>query len=286
MAKLVVIGALALDRPVKLSGPPAPGARLSGHSLGGVLAGRLGGGGANAGVALIRAGHQVQLAAIVAKDADGDLAAALARTAGLDVGKVQRRSGASRTTLILVDPSGERLVLHLDPEPIALPPLPAPEREVIEGLYVRAPYPAAGAWAEACTGPVIAHWPCPGFAGSCDVLVASADDCDSATLADPLGAGRAQVGERLSTFIITHGADKVVAHHDQGQIEAVPDPVTVIDATGAGDVFAAGLLDALVAGADIDQALDHACGWGALAVRIEGSAPLTGAFTAFRPAAP
>jgi sugar/nucleoside kinase (ribokinase family) len=286
MAKLVVIGTLALDRPVRLSARPAPGVRLSGRSLGGILAGRLGGGGANASVALVRAGHQVRLAAMAANDADGELVVALARDAGLDVGLIQRRPGASRTTLVLVDPSGERMVLNIDPEPVALPRLPSPGSDRIDGLYVRAPYPGAEAWASACPGPVVAHWPCPGFEGPCDVLVASADDCDASTLADPLETGRAQVGGRLSTFILTHGADKVVAHGIDGRIEAYPHPVPAIDATGAGDVFAAGLLDALVAKAEMDRALIHACGWGAVAVGIEGSAPLTGSFPAFRPTAP
>ena len=49
MADFAVIGALALDRPVRLGAPLVPGARVAGTSLGGVLAGRLGGGGANAG---------------------------------------------------------------------------------------------------------------------------------------------------------------------------------------------------------------------------------------------
>ncbi|UTP38494.1 hypothetical protein M9M90_14875 [Phenylobacterium sp. LH3H17] len=80
MAELVVIGALALDRPVRVNQPPAPGARLMGHSLGGMLAGRLGGGGANAGVALVRAGHSVRLAAAIAEDADADVALGQARS--------------------------------------------------------------------------------------------------------------------------------------------------------------------------------------------------------------
>lgn len=287
MAKLAVIGVLAVDRPIWLSGPPAPGVRLVGRTLEGQLTGRLGGGGANAGAALVRAGHQVRLVSMTALDADGDLAILLARQAGLDVDLVMRRPGASRTTLILLDPSGERLVLHLDPEPVAPPPLlPLPGAEVIEGLYVRAPFRGADAWAKASTGPVIAHWPCPGFHGPCDVLVASADDCDDATRNDPLAIGRAQLGERLSIFVMTHGADKVVAHGLQGRIEAVPRATPMIDATGAGDIFAAGLLDALVAEAGMDQALDHACGWGAIAVGTEGSAPLTGDLSTFRPTGP
>ncbi len=278
MARLVVIGALALDRPIRLNGCPKPGARLIGRSLEGDLAGQLGGGGANAGVALVRAGHHVRLSSIIASDAEGDQALALAKAAELDVSLVQRRPGLSRTTLILVDPNGERLVLHLDPEPVVLSPLPPPDDEVIDGLYLRAPYPGAQAWAEACTGPVIAHWPGPGFHGPCDIVVASADDCDAATRADPLAAGQAVFGNRLSAFVMTHGAEMVVAHLQGRSIEVTPSPATVVDATGAGDVFAAGLLDAMVGGADLERALKHACAWGAIAVRIEGSAPVTGAF--------
>lgn len=286
MAKLVVIGALALDCPVKLNAPPAPGARLMGRSLDGALAGRLGGGGANAGVALARAGHSIRLLSYVADDADGAQAVSMAQAAGLDAELVQRRPGVSRRTLIFIDPTGERLVLTLDPGPLALPQLPAPASDDIRGLYVRAPYPGASAWAEVCRGPVIAHWPCPGFAGACDVLVASADDCDPATLADPFASGRAQIGPRLSLFVITHGAGAVIAHGERRAIQAEPRLAAVLDATGAGDVFAAGLLDALCAGAALEPALAHACAWGAVAVGLESSAPITGEFAAFRRAAP
>lgn len=287
MAELVVIGALALDRPVRLSGPPAPGARLMGHSLGGMLAGRLGGGGANAGAALVRAGHSVRLAAVIAEDADADLALGQARIAGLDTRLVVRRPGVSRTTLILIDPGGERLVLGLDAGVVALPPIAAPGVEDHpDGLYVRAPYPGAEAWARACRGPVLAHWPGGAFAGPCDVLVASADDCDDAILADPFAAGRAQVGARLAWMVITRGARDVVAHGEGMTIRATPPCAQPLDATGSGDVFAAGLLDALVGGAGMEAALSHACAWGAIAVGLDCSAPLTGAFPAFRRGSP
>lgn len=281
MANLVVIGALALDRPVKLDGRPSPGARLQGRSLGGVLAGRLGGGGANAGAALVRAGHHVRLVAFAASDADGDLAMALAEAAGLDVSQLRRREGASRTTILFIDPTGERIVLSLDPGEIApanLPALPAPPADLIAGVYVRAPYPGAQAWAEAASGPVVAHWPCLGFSGPCDVAVASADDCTPEVLADPFAAARAALGDRLSWFVITHGAGEVVAHDGRRQVRVAPRPVQVVDATGAGDVFAAGVLDALVAGAEMEEALAHACEWGGIAVGLDASAPTEGDF--------
>ena len=284
MAEFLVIGALALDRPVRLSGPLESGGRLLGRTLEGALAGRLGGGAANAGVALARAGHRAAVLGVVAQDGDGEACLALARAAGLDTRRVVRRPGPSRTTLILIEPGGERLVLGLDFEAAELPPLPPPEPdEAFDGLYVRSPYAGAEAWTAACRGPVLAHWPAGGFAGPCDVLVASMDDCDGATLADPFGAGRAQVGERLKWMVLTRGGHSVTAHDGRRVLRATPPPARVVDATGAGDCFAAGLLEALSAGADMASALAHACAWGAAAVAQDASAPLAGDFAAFRP---
>jgi len=183
MAAFLVIGALALDRPIWLSAPVQRGGRVAGRSLDQQLGPRLGGGGANAGVALANSGAAVHVASVVSQDADGDrvLSMAAAAAAGLDVSLVRRREGASRTTLILIDPDGERLVLGLDPPapPYALPDLPSPEaRPDVRpaGVYVRAAYPGAAAWAACATGPVILHWPAPTYDGPVDVVVCSADD--------------------------------------------------------------------------------------------------------------
>jgi sugar/nucleoside kinase (ribokinase family) len=285
LADFLVIGALALDRPIWLSGPPSPGVRLRGRTREGALAGRLGGGGANAGVALARAGHGVALAAFVGEDADGDAAVAAAQAAGLDTTRVGRRPGGAGVTLILIDPAGERVVLGLDAQPATPPPL-APPDATFDGLYVRAPYPGADAWAQACRGPVVAHWPAGDFAGPCDVLVASADDCSAAELAAPFAAGLAQVGDRLKWMVVTQGAGDVVAYDGARSVQVTPPSARAVDATGAGDVFAAGLLEALAAGAKIEAALRHACRWGAVAVGLASSAPLAGAFPAFRRASP
>lgn len=287
MAEFLVIGALALDRPVRLSAALESGGRLLGRTLAGALEGRLGGGAANAGVALARSGHRAAVLSVLADDADGEACLTLTQAAGLDTSRVVRRSGTSRKTLILIEPDGERLVLGLDFEATTLPPLPPPPRlgERFEGLYVRAPYPGAEAWAAACRGPVVAHWPAGGFAGPCDVLVASMDDCDAATLADPFAAGRSQVGDRLGWMVLTRGGHTVMAHNGQRVVRATPPPAKVVDATGAGDCFAAGLLEALTAGADMRAALAHACAWGAVAVGLDASAPLEGVFPAFRPGA-
>ncbi|MFN3514476.1 MAG: carbohydrate kinase family protein [Phenylobacterium sp.] len=284
MIDLAIIGALALDRPIRLDGPLMPGARMIGRSLDGALAGRLGGGGANAATALARAGRPAALLAYIADDADGARLLDLAKAAGLDTRFVVRRPGASRTTLILLAPDGERAILTLDPEPVDLPPLPAPAPT--KGLLVRAAYPEAEAWARACDGPVIVHWPCGAYAGPCDVLVGSWDDAAPDMRAEPLGVGRRRFGPRLRWVVLTQGADGARAFGDGETLSVIPPAVKVADATGAGDVFAAGLLDALSARAEMAQALAHACLWGATAASLEGSAPVSGAFRAFRPASP
>lgn len=283
MAQFVVIGALALDRPVRLSGPLRPGVRLQAQSLGGRLAGRLGGGGGNAGTALVRAGHTVRVATFLAEDDDGREIRARAEAAGLDLSAVIVRPGASGKTLILIDPNGERVVMGLDSRrPRDLPALPSPTGP-IDGLYVRAPHPGAEGWARAATGPVLAHWPTNGYGGPAGLLVGSADDLSPAERAEPLAAARAAAGPQVAWAVVTRGADGVEAHGEAGVVVARPPKTRVLDATGAGDIFAAGLMDALAAGADMPAALDHACRWGATAVGLEGSAPVDAPKEAFPP---
>ena len=293
MAAFLVIGALALDRPIWLSAPVQRGGRVAGRSLDQQLGPRLGGGGANAGVALANSGAAVHVASVVSQDADGDRVLSMAAAAGLDVSLVRRREGASRTTLILIDPDGERLVLGLDPPapPYALPDLPSPEaRPDVRpaGVYVRAAYPGAAAWADCATGPVILHWPAPTYDGPADVVVCSADDLTPEVLAAPFEAARAALGPRLSWVVVTYGADGVRAYNGCEELFVAPPPARVVDATGAGDVFAAGLMEALAAGAPMPAALAHASAWGAATVELASSAPVdapAGLYRRYAPAA-
>ncbi|MDP1618587.1 PfkB family carbohydrate kinase [Phenylobacterium sp.] len=291
MADFLVIGALALDRPVWLEGALERGGRVAGRSLEAQLGPRLGGGGANAGVALAKAGHRVTLASLVASDAGGDQSIAMAMAAGLDVALVGRRPGESRTTLILIEPDGERLVLGLDIDRarLVLPPLPSPQdHPEIQpgGVFVRAAFPGADAWAARSRGPVVVHWPAPNYAGPADVVVCSADDLDPAVLAAPFEAAQAVFGSRLSSIVVTHGAGGASAYSAGEPVTVRPPSADVVDSTGAGDVFAAGLLEALSAGAGMERALEQACAWGAVTVGLASSAPVDAGPGVYRPFAP
>ena len=120
-----------------------------------------------------------------------------------------------------------------------------------------------------------------------DVLFATADEArvllgeaDSRRLlATDLAAalatrleGRADVG---GTVVVKLGADGAVAATSRGAVvEAPAPPVTAVDATGAGDAFAAGFLAAWLGGDGLDEALDTGAAFGARAVTTIGARPL------------
>lgn len=283
MALVLVIGAVALDRPIWLDRPVRSGGRAQGVSQDRALGGRLGGGASNAGCALRAAGHHVLVASSLSDDADGSEARRLAEAAGLDLRLAGVRPGPSSKTLIFIDPAGERTIVGLDGAPEGPPSIPRPSARPDvrpDALFVRAGYEGAADWAHATSGPVMLHWPSPAYSGPADVVVASADDLDAAALS--YEAARARLGPRLGWLVVTRGAAGAVAHGPAETIAVTAKPRTVRDATGAGDVFAAGLLDALLAGAPMRQALEHACAWGGAAVELEGSAPIDAPLETFR----
>ena len=289
MRRFLVIGAVALDRPIRLEGALRGGARLRARSLLNALEGRLGGGGANAGCALLAAGHAVLVATLLADDPDGRQTRALAQAAGLDLALASTRPGTSSQTLVLLEPTGERTIISLDGStPDARARLvPVSDHLDIrpDGVFVRSAYEGSAEWALTSTGPVILHWPAPAYDGAVDVVVASAEDLPDSVAATPFARAAARFGPRLSWVVITHGAAGAVAYGRDGvRFAAKPPPVDARDATGAGDVFAAGLLDALAGGAPMDKALEHACIWGAAAAALDSSAPVeapTGTFNAW-----
>ena len=179
---------------------------------------------------------------------------------------------------MLVEPTGERTIIGLDGAvPDARPALEPPSDHPAvrpDGLFIRAAYDGAADWAAQLVGPVIVHWPAPAYDGEADVVVASADDLPEDVASAPFAAASARIGPRLGWVVVTHGVAGAVAHgRDGARIAASAPPVVTRDATGAGDVFAAGLLDALAGGAAMDQALAHACAWGAAAAGLDRSAP-------------
>ena len=96
-----------------------------------------------------------------------------------------------------------------------------------------------------------------------DVLLANADEA---------AALPAALAEHVRYAVIKRGPNGAV--WTTPHIEVPADPATVVDVTGAGDAFAAGLLAAWCAGADPEEALRAGTRLGARAVSSAGARPV------------
>jgi sugar/nucleoside kinase (ribokinase family) len=268
MARIVVVGSVAEDEVLWLPEP----LREGGHRDAAGRERRLGGGGANTAVPLARAGHDVVLVAPLGTDERGDWLLAQLQETGIDTSAIVRVEGESTRSVVLVDPAGERTIVNVHRCRADGPPLRLREIE-LDALYVRSRDLALGEImaAVARRATVVAHVP-PLDRGvrPAHVLVGSESDLPPAFAADPWDAGEAVAGSLLRWVVTTrgpHGAEAVSADDRM----AVPVPrVETVDTTGAGDVFAAGLVHALLAEQPMPQALETAVAWGAAAAGCRG----------------
>jgi sugar/nucleoside kinase (ribokinase family) len=265
MARIVVVGSAAQDDVVWLHQPLSEGHHLDAcrRKL------RLGGGGANTAIPLCHAGHQVQLVAAVGADPVGDWLLGMLEAAGVDTTLVMRVPGESTRSLVLLDPAGERTIINL--HRCGAPRVPERVRSLAaDAVYVRCrELDLADALAERTADSlVVAHVPpLAERSRPAAVLVGSAADLPPAFLADPWVAGRAIAGEALRWVVVTHGAEGALAVRPGERLHVPAPEVDVVDTTGAGDVFAAGLVHGLVEGRPMAEALRTAVAWGAAAVR-------------------
>ena len=80
-------------------------------------------------------------------------------------------------------------------------------------------------------------------------------------------------GKGVRRVIITMGSKGALVVDDDAPRIVAPIPVTVVDATGAGDAFNGGLATALAEGRDLMSAVAFANATGALSVTKLGTAP-------------
>jgi len=272
MPRIVVVGSIAIDEVVALGQALRPGLHLDGRERGR----RVGGGAANTAIPLAFAGHAVTVVSATGTDADGSTILRRLSEAGVDTSHVARRPGPSTRSLVLTDAAGERTVVNLhrcreDGPPRRLRTLPA------DALYVRS-READLAWilSERLDSTlVVAHLP-PSTAGCrpAHVLVASSADLTREERDAPWATLRKAGGQTVRWVVVTHGADGAEAFSEGRRLHVPAREATAVDSTGAGDVFAAGLVHALVSGAPMESALATAVAWGTAAVEWEGVPPL------------
>jgi sugar/nucleoside kinase (ribokinase family) len=111
-----------------------------------------------------------------------------------------------------------------------------------------------------------------------DLLIANADEAHALVGPGDPGEQAARLARATGgSAVVKLGPHGALWAGAEGLIHMPIEPTHVVDATGAGDAFAAGLIATLNAGADIRTALHEACRLGAQAVSQVGARPNAGA---------
>ncbi|HEY8551995.1 MAG TPA: ribokinase [Thermaerobacter sp.] len=293
MTRVLVVGSVNLDLVVTVPHLPAPGETV----LGSDVAFRPGGKGANQAVAARRLGADATLVALTGSDPFGADVRASLRREGLDLTHLGVVEGVpTGVALIVVRPDGENAITVapganrcLAGDRLAGLPAAAGDADLLL-LQLEVPVPASLAAARAARAagvPVVLNAAPPPAAadgafqellGSVDVLVVN--ESEALALAGwprPVTAGRwLEVARELralgpETVVVTLGEQGAVAVAE-GVAAAQPAfPVAVVDSTGAGDAFCAGLAVCLAERLPVGAAVRFGCAAGALATTRVGA---------------
>lgn len=266
--RLTVVGSINLDLVATAATLPAPGETV----VGATLAQHPGGKGANQALAALRLGADVRLVGRVGADAHAESALALLRADGVDLsGVAVDPAHPTGVALIAVDARGENLIVVASGANAALTPDLLPDLGGDALLCQLELPPATVAAAVAAAGGFVA------------LNLAPAGRLPEPTLrrADLIVVNEgeaAAVGPGLHALpgliAVTLGARGARLFRDGDLVaEALPPPVTAVDATGAGDAFVAALVVALLEGSAAGDALGFACAAGALACTAAGAQP-------------
>lgn len=221
-----------------------------------------GGKGANQAVAAARLGARVRFVGRIGTD---DLVLRSLEREGIDTSGVVRDDGEGGVAMILVEASGENVIVvapganrRLSPDEVDLGEADAVmsqleiPRDVVRAVAARSRFfclnaaPATG-WLEPELEP--------------DLLVVNRYEYEL-------------VGSRAGLVALTLGAEgAVLLQGDREVARAKPPQVQAVDGTAAGDAFCAALVVALLEGREQAQALARACAAGALAASRPGAQP-------------
>ncbi|MCF6746477.1 carbohydrate kinase family protein [Blastococcus sp. KM273128] len=288
--RVVVVGDVATDVVAVLSGEPAPGSDRPAR-----IVTRGGGAGANVAAHLARLGTPVVLAGCTGDDpAAAGLTAELA-AAGVEL-RVRTVPGAATGTIVsLVEPDGQRSMLADRGANLALRPAdvptPAPGGHLhLSGYTLLDPGPRDAGLAAlraaadagctvsvdpASTGPLrsygAARWLADTAAAT--LVLPNADEARLLTGCEDVVAAARALAARHPVAVVTLGAEGALWAAGDEVVHRPARPATVVDTTGAGDAFAAGLLAAWlgVAGCSPAEALDAGLACAAEVVRRPGA---------------
>jgi sugar/nucleoside kinase (ribokinase family) len=287
---VVVVGDVATDVVAVLAGEPSPGSDRPAS-----IRSRGGGAGANVAVHLAQLGTPVLLAGCIGDDAAGAGLVAELTTAGVGLALRTVHGAATGTIISLVEPGGQRSMLAdrganlaLLPQDVPVPTAGGHPHLTGYSLLARRPRAAglaalSAAVASGCTvsidpassGPLrgygVERWLADTAAAT--LLLPNAEEARLLTgCADVTHAART-LAARHPVVAVTLGADGALWAAGDVLVHRPAHPTEVVDTTGAGDAFAAGLLAVWLADRDADpaDALDAGLARAADVVRRPGA---------------
>jgi sugar/nucleoside kinase (ribokinase family) len=254
MSKILVLGSVNVDRVWRLDRP----LRVGGRNLFGAVERRIGGGGFTTGAALLTLGHQVSIATSLGDDEDGRRCLETLRQLGFGTTDVSVQRRPTTPIEIFVDPFGERTILAsggTEAEPVTQMPTGSADLAYVATRKVdKAVLSRLSARMD-----VIAQIPLDvGEQRPATVLIGSSSDLSVAGLRNVFASGRRIAGPSLQYVVLTDGARDVRVWDRRAEQRIPVDPrPTADDTTGAGDVFAAGFIDAYLRGDEPRDAVRH-----------------------------
>lgn len=286
---ITVFGSINMDLIARTERLPEPGETVAGTGFSTAAGGK----GANQALAARRAGRDVRMAGAVGKDEFAAPALALLDDAGTDLSSVNRVNDPTGTALILVGGTGENMIavvpgangtvdeaqaraaveamgandllmLQLEiPAASVEAALQAARTKGVTTILNTAPLTADAARLSRLADIVIAN-------ETEFELLAGRSEMDATTRQDALQKMHAQSGQ---TFIVTLGADGVIAARDGKIYKSDGLSIEPVDTVGAGDTFCGYLAAGLDSGLVFEGALRRAAVAGSLACLKAGAQP-------------
>ncbi len=250
-----------------------------------------GGKGANQAIGIARLGVDVSFATKIGDDVFGDQARTTLLSEGLPPRGIMTGTGPTGVAVILVDTAGNNAISVAPGANLELTSddtIAALGDELVECSYVVCQLECSlelavglAGWARRRGKGVVLN-PAParpidrGDLHLVDVL--TPNEVELASLARHLGIESDSVETQalalvecgVGTVVATLGAKGAVRVSTDGVEVFPPYPVEVVDTTGAGDAFTAGLVAALARGLAMDDAIDAGCRAGAFCVMSPG----------------
>jgi len=258
--RITVVGSANIDLVATVDVLPRPGETLTAAGFRRFPGGK----GANQAVAAARLGADVGFVGRVGTD---DLVLRSLEEAGVDLSGVTRDDGETGTAVILVDASGQNVIVvapeangRLAPTDVIVPDSDAVicQLEIPPDAVLAASGRARGLFVlnAAPAGPVAAE-----VVERADLVVVNRHELDAL----PVQPRRAA---------LTLGAEGAVLLENGVEVRrAAPPRVTAVDGTAAGDAFCAAMVVGMLEGRDDQDALRRACAAGALAASRFGAQP-------------